>query len=217
MFKSDGMLLGSSPKGSLFPALISGGAASVLASIATAKGVHLSWFSAFCHFGIFLLPVFWAAFIFLVAVNQILRSKKSLIKKYYWRIMGSAVFTGIALASLLVPVDVFAQPAPAGGGGKCSSLAFLAALGTLTQNTFSGLATGNSTGGANVDLASQACGLLLLFVWLIVVVCFIGCIGTVINLYDSRGGGWGQAGQNLIIPAFFIVSVLSMFAMFGVA
>jgi len=217
---SDGMIRRLPRSTSLLPVLTSGAIATICASIASTKPVQMNWFSAIAHLIIFLLPAAWGAFLFVFAVNRVFKSNKDLIKKYYWRIMSVASFLGITLASLLVPIDVFAQRVATGGGtsGKCSSLAFLQAMGNLTQNTFSGLASGSSsTGGASFDLASQACGLLLLFVWLIVFICFIGCISTARDLYDNQGRGWGQAGQNLIIPVFFLVSVFSVFTMFGIA
>jgi len=198
---------------------LSGGAATVLASIACTQPTHLNWFSAIARTVIWLLPVFWSVALFLIGAEYFLRRHKDWVKKFYWQMTGFSLFFGAILASLLVPSNAFAQVVSggAGGGNKCSSLGFLQALGTLTTNTFSNLATGASASGSTADLPSQGCQFILMLLWVLVFGSFAALIQVGFQLYQRGGGGWGEAGHALIVPVFLVVCCLSMLNMFGLA
>lgn len=159
-----------------------------------------------------LLGAVWAA-IFLIAGFDLLKIKREIVKRHYWKLMGFAAFSGVGVASLLVPSYAFAE---ATGGGKCSTLGFLTSLGTLTVRTFSGLSNGS---GSDTDLASRVCGLILMLVWALCFGIVAAALSTAINMYSAgRGGGmWSEAGNSLAIPAFIVLLTLTAFEILGIS
>lgn len=162
-----------------------------------------------------LLGAVWGA-IFLIAGFDLFsdKVKRKIVKHHYWKAIGVAVFSGFGVASLLVPLDAFAQATDV--SGKCSTLGFLTSLGTLTTRTFSGLSNGS---GSDTDLSSRVCGLILLLVWALCFAIVAAALATAINMYSAgRGGGmWSEAGNNLAIPAFIVLMTLTAFEILGIS
>jgi hypothetical protein len=153
----------------------------------------------------------WSALLFVYGLKFFVPNKAAL-KKFYWRVVGAASVYSFGVASLLVPLNASAQ---ATASGKCSSLGFLNALGTLTTNAFTGLTTG-STSTTGTNIVEQICGLGMVILWILVFGSVAAIIMLAIRMYNAGSAGWGEAGQTLAVPVFIVAVILAMFTLYGV-